>query len=83
VRIVHIARHVIDAAKRFGIDLARNPRTATSVTRGLTFMIECPVCDDAGPWPDTYGAAGGRRKRFIHVYEHDVRGLPFKKIERL
>jgi len=45
-------------------------------------MIECPICD-AGPWRDTYGADGGRRARFIHVYEHDVRGAPFKKIERL
>jgi hypothetical protein len=47
-------------------------------------MIECPIDEcDAGPWPDTYGADGGRRARFIHVYEHDVRGAPFKQIERL
>ena len=46
--------------------------------------IACPIdkCD-AGPWPDSYGASGGRRKRFVHVYAHDVRGLPFKKIDRL
>ena len=46
--------------------------------------IACPIdgCD-AGPWSDTYGATGGRRRRFVHVYTHDVRGLPFKKIDRL
>lgn len=48
-------------------------------------MIACPECDDAGPWPDTYGPDGGRRARFLHVYEahSDGRGLPFKKIARL
>jgi len=46
--------------------------------------IECPECD-AGPWPDTYGADGGRRARFIHLYRaHEFsRGLPFNRIDRL
>ena len=47
-------------------------------------MIECPIDEcDAGPWPDTYGADGGRRARFVHLYEHDVRGIAFKQIDRL
>ena len=43
--------------------------------------ITCPVDDcDAGPWADTYGADGGRRARFQHVYDAhaDGRGLPCK-----
>lgn len=50
----------------------------------MTDDITCPFDEcDAGPWPDTKGADGGRRQRFIHVYTHDCRGLPFKKIDRL
>ena len=49
-------------------------------------MLECPIDEcDAGPWPDTKGAHGGQRKRFIHVYTHrdELRGIPFKQIDRL
>ena len=52
----------------------------------MTATLACPAEDcDAGPWPDTYGATGGRRARFLHVYaEHgDARTLPFKMIDRL
>ena len=52
----------------------------------MTDRIACPVEDcDAGPWPDTYGATGGRRARVMHLYaEHgDGRGRPINKIERL
>jgi hypothetical protein len=47
--------------------------------------ILCPVDDcDAGPWPDTYGHDGGRRKRMTHLYaEHDDRTLPWSRIDRL
>jgi len=40
----------------------------------------CPECGKT--FPDTYGADGGRRKRFLHMYEAhgDGRGLPFKKL---
>ena len=52
----------------------------------MTATLACPVEDcDAGPWPDTYGATGGRRARVVHLYaEHsDGRGRPINKIERL
>ena len=52
----------------------------------MSDTLACPVDDcDAGPWPDTYGADGGRRARFIHLYrDHDFsQGLPFKRIDRL
>jgi hypothetical protein len=48
--------------------------------------ITCPIAEcEAGPWPDTMGADGGRRKRVLHLLrEHDdVRGNPLNKIERL
>lgn len=48
--------------------------------------VACPVDDcDAGPWPDTHGADGGRRARVLHLYrDHgDGRGRPINKIERL
>lgn len=47
--------------------------------------IECPVDDcNAGPWPDTYGHDGGRRKRMRHLYdEHDDRTHPWSRIDRL
>ena len=49
----------------------------------MTGTIGCPECSET--WPDTYGADGGRRKRFIHLYRaHEFsRGLPFKRIDRL
>lgn len=48
--------------------------------------ITCPFDDcDAGPWPDTDGADGGKRKRVLHLLrEHDdCRGHPLNKVERL
>ena len=48
--------------------------------------ITCPIDDcPAGPWPDTMGADGGRRKRVLHLLgtHDDVRGNPLNKIERL
>jgi hypothetical protein len=44
--------------------------------------LACPVADCAETWPDTYGATGGRRARFLHVYaaHGDGRGLPFKRL---
>jgi len=61
----------------------------TDVTREDTDVsaddnqLECPYdgCA-AGPWPDTYGATGGRRERFVHAYdEHgDARGSPARKV---
>ena len=46
-------------------------------------MIACPEC--GAKWPDTYGAGGGRRNRFLHMYENhgDGRGIPFKQLEGL
>jgi len=49
-------------------------------------LIACPFEDcDAGPWPDTMGADGGRRQRVLHLLrEHDdCRGHPMNRIERL
>ena len=48
--------------------------------------ITCPIDDcPAGPWPDTMGADGGRRKRVLHLLgaHDDVRGNPLNKIDRL
>jgi len=48
--------------------------------------IACPFEDcDAGPWPDTMGADGGRRKRVLHLLtkHDDCRGSPWSRIERL
>ena len=51
----------------------------------MTATLACPAEDCPESWPDTYGATGGRRARFLHVYaEHgDARTLPFKMIDRL
>lgn len=52
----------------------------------MTDEIACPFEDcDAGPWPDTAGADGGKRKRVVHLYaaHGDGRGDPMNKIERL
>jgi len=47
----------------------------------VTDTIACPIDDCSETWPDTKGAGGGQRARFIHLYEdHSVRGLPFKKL---
>jgi hypothetical protein len=44
--------------------------------------LTCPVDDCADTWPDTFGPAGGRRARFLHLYrDHDLRGLPFKQLQ--
>ena len=45
--------------------------------------LACPVDDCPETWPDTYGADGGRRARFVHQYDAhaDKRGLPFKRLQ--
>jgi hypothetical protein len=52
----------------------------------VTDTLACPVDDCPATWPDTYGADGGRRARFLHLYEAHDSGrydAPFKRIDRL
>lgn len=66
----------LDASRR----VSQLRESVACVTRGT---LACPVDDCPAEWPDTYGADGGRRARFLHLYrDHDfARGLPFKRLD--